>query len=48
MKTELKFPQRLEDRKVIKLMERIERKQILAGSIQEASPAPKPSQRMAS
>jgi hypothetical protein len=48
MKPELKFPQHLEDRKVMKLMERIESKQTLARSTQEASPAPKPRQRLAS
>jgi hypothetical protein len=48
MKTELKFSQRLEDRKVMKLMARIESKQTLARTIQEASPAPKPHQRLAS
>jgi hypothetical protein len=48
MKTELKFPQHLEDRKVMKLMKSIESKQTLARSTQEASPAPKPRQRLAS
>jgi hypothetical protein len=48
MKTELKFPQRLEDRKAMKLMARIESKQTLARSTQEASPAPRPGPRLAS
>lgn len=48
MMNELKFPQRLEDRKVMKLMKRIESKQTLARSTQEASHAPKPRPRLAS
>ena len=48
MKTVLQFPQRLEDRKVQKLIERIEDQQTRAQRTREAVPAPKPPRIVAS